>query len=89
MNDAVDQALARFHPNALVVSVMSQRPIEANQFASDTNQYAYTTSGRNGDLGQVAINAGLTTGSIDVWETPFNSPGGGKFNITGTWNCAK
>lgn len=86
---AVDQQNNRTNTGALLVYVASQQSIADNQFASDTNLYSYVTSVQDGGTASVTIDSGLSSGTLDLWEVPFDSYSSQNFHITGTWNCAK
>lgn len=69
-------------PKAVSIAVQS-----AKSAGGDIDTY-YPPMDHNNGAGVVTINPGLTSGTLDVWNTP-SYPDPLEFRIKGRWSCAK
>lgn len=87
---ALEQRLtggAHNDPNAVSIAVTSQQSPDSASFSNGSELYSYYTPlDHNNGAGVVTIDPGLTSGTVDIWLTPFH-PDPLQFRITGRWSC--
>lgn len=73
-------------PNDVSIAVVSNRSPDGFGATAAGKYTYYTPPDHNNGAGTVAIDSGLTSGTVDVWRTPW-APDALQFHITGRWSC--
>jgi hypothetical protein len=72
--------------NAVSISVTSKQSPDGITYAYTDSYGYYTPQDHNNGAGEVTINRGLMSGTVDIWLTP-SEPEGLVFRISGQWAC--
>ena len=73
-------------PNAVSINVSSNQSPDGNSsFGADQYEY-YTPQDHNHGAGEITIDPGFTSGTVDIWLTP-TAPDALEFRIVGRWSC--